>query len=420
MSEVPDPIPLRPPAHPQQDGVLPGTPQAPASPVPPAPTPESDSEGFQADAPFRLKLRPRAPAPMPPLEGVPPQTSPATPTPRIRLKPKLTSEPEGQAEPSDAPASDTPATDQPRGTEATIPPTAGFEQVSKGAAGIAKTVPPFLVAPSIPAAPRSPANPPLVVGPSRLPHIKGPDGSVELPDPSAQVDPVQRKGFKIGLAVVGTVLVLAVLVGGVILWKILFPTPPPIVAKPPKPAATAKAAGSSGIAQASSVATTTLSSINQMQTLIRDTQQTEQSRVDALAEGKEPPSLPTPQQMLRSTPASAPAARPPSPRVQTPAPAPAAVVPAPAKTPPPSAAPAEAVREERPPQASAAFRRFVTNASIPGVFQGTPARALINGCTVQVGELANRELGIVFVRIDARKKTITFRDDTGAEVTRGY
>jgi hypothetical protein len=72
------------------------------------------------------------------------------------------------------------------------------------------------------------------------------------------------------------------------------------------------------------------------------------------------------------------------------------------------------------PAASADFRAFVANASIGGVFQGTPARALVNGVIVREGQVVSGALGIAFERIDADKKVIYFKDSTGAEVSKSY
>jgi len=72
------------------------------------------------------------------------------------------------------------------------------------------------------------------------------------------------------------------------------------------------------------------------------------------------------------------------------------------------------------PKASAAFKRFVADARITGVFQGTPARALINGRMIRAGEVVDQALGVVFDSIDADKKTITFRDRAGIPATRRY
>jgi hypothetical protein len=72
------------------------------------------------------------------------------------------------------------------------------------------------------------------------------------------------------------------------------------------------------------------------------------------------------------------------------------------------------------PAASAAFRTFVAGATIGGVFQGHPSRALINGTIVREGQMVENSLGISFERIDAANKVIYFRDTTGAEVSKNY
>jgi hypothetical protein len=75
---------------------------------------------------------------------------------------------------------------------------------------------------------------------------------------------------------------------------------------------------------------------------------------------------------------------------------------------------------EAAPAASAAFRTFVAGATIGGVFQGHPSRALINGAIVREGQMVENALGISFERIDAVNKVIYFKDTTGAEVSKNY
>jgi len=70
--------------------------------------------------------------------------------------------------------------------------------------------------------------------------------------------------------------------------------------------------------------------------------------------------------------------------------------------------------------ASAAFRSYVANATIGGVFQGVPSRALINGTVVREGQVLDSALGIAFERVDPDKKIIYFKDYTGAVVSKGY
>jgi len=70
--------------------------------------------------------------------------------------------------------------------------------------------------------------------------------------------------------------------------------------------------------------------------------------------------------------------------------------------------------------ASPAFRAYVASATIGGVFQGHPSRALINGVIAREGQVIDEGLAVTFERIDADKKTITFKDSTGAEVSKNY
>ena len=72
------------------------------------------------------------------------------------------------------------------------------------------------------------------------------------------------------------------------------------------------------------------------------------------------------------------------------------------------------------PSASAEFKAFVANASIGGVFQGKPAKALINGRITREGQLIDSELGVVFDHIDADSKVIYFKDVGGAVVSKSY
>jgi len=70
--------------------------------------------------------------------------------------------------------------------------------------------------------------------------------------------------------------------------------------------------------------------------------------------------------------------------------------------------------------ASPEFRTFVANASIGGVFQGTPSKAIINGRIVRESQVVDSPLGITFDHIDVVKKMIYFKDATGAEVSKSY
>ncbi len=69
---------------------------------------------------------------------------------------------------------------------------------------------------------------------------------------------------------------------------------------------------------------------------------------------------------------------------------------------------------------SAEFRSFVANAKISGVFQGVPARAMINNRLVRTGEMVESGLGIVFVGVDPARRHLLFKDRAGALVARKY
>lgn len=72
------------------------------------------------------------------------------------------------------------------------------------------------------------------------------------------------------------------------------------------------------------------------------------------------------------------------------------------------------------PEPSAAFQVWVSEARISGVFQGNPARVLINGRTVRQDEQLDGSLGIVLAGVDAERRLVLFRDDTGAVVGKRY
>jgi hypothetical protein len=70
--------------------------------------------------------------------------------------------------------------------------------------------------------------------------------------------------------------------------------------------------------------------------------------------------------------------------------------------------------------ASRAFVAFVESVRISGVFEGAPARALINGRTVRAGGVVDAPLGVVFVGVDVGARQVVFRDATGAFVRKPY
>jgi hypothetical protein len=127
-----------------------------------------------------------------------------------------------------------------------------------------------------------------------------------------------------------------------------------------------------------------------------------QTRVDAAALGEDVPE--------KTKPVAAPVA--PKPK-------------SPAIAQPPTMAPvgpglAASVHLEAAPDASPEFRSFVATARVSGVFQGAPARVMINGKLTRAGETVDPGLGIIFEGLDPEKKHLIFRDPSGVIISRRY
>lgn len=73
-----------------------------------------------------------------------------------------------------------------------------------------------------------------------------------------------------------------------------------------------------------------------------------------------------------------------------------------------------------PPAASAAFVRFSEAMTVSGVFQGTPARALVNGRLARVGDEIEPSLRIKFVGVDAATKHLILEEGSGAQLRVKY
>jgi len=78
------------------------------------------------------------------------------------------------------------------------------------------------------------------------------------------------------------------------------------------------------------------------------------------------------------------------------------------------------VEEPPPPPPSDAFRQFVVNLRVNGVFQGEPARAMLNKKMYRTGEIVDEKLRITFYKVDGETRDLIFRDDTGAIMPRHY
>jgi len=72
------------------------------------------------------------------------------------------------------------------------------------------------------------------------------------------------------------------------------------------------------------------------------------------------------------------------------------------------------------PDPSPAFRSYVVNLRISGVFQGESARAMLNGKMYRLGETVDSKLGIIFLRLEPENKRIVFEDGRGAIMSRRY
>jgi len=333
-------------------------PPAPRSPV------ASDNEAIP-----KIKLRPKNPPPppsitRPPAFDAPPEPSSGTPM--------------GDFAPPPPPA--------PRGT-GIMPPISVLSAPPPPPPGSMPEPPP---APGGPRLSFSTAAPDKSSGASAAPKVKGateaplkvggkpvvkPGKGGKPPSPEAVLGKRSNLSTvaKAGIAV----LAMAILVGVFYSYRIFFPAPTQDislkVAAPVKPVAKAIDSAAAAIASKRSA---------------------EQAKVDAAAAGDDTP-----------TPTPAPAATTESVLEQTDLSSDVKV---------------NSTHLDAATAASSAFRNFVANASIGGVFQGTPSRALINGSIMREGQVVESSLGIAFERIDADKKVIYFKDSTGAEVSKNY
>ncbi|MFZ9748193.1 MAG: hypothetical protein ACO3G4_16370 [Opitutaceae bacterium] len=80
---------------------------------------------------------------------------------------------------------------------------------------------------------------------------------------------------------------------------------------------------------------------------------------------------------------------------------------------------APAVLERADPGASPEFRARVLALRLSGVFEGDPARAMIDGRLVRAGEVIDERLGLRFDGLEPGRR-LRFRDAAGATVVRKY
>ena len=378
-SETPaEPLPLSLPPI----GMMPPVEKSPVGlPIPPLPM-----AAPAADAATRFKLRPKAPVPVP--AGI---VAPAAPV-------------IGATEPAPMAA-------------ATLPPPPAM-------------VPVLVAPPPLPVVAPPPAKP---SGTPHVPHIRAPGEEMPIPKPPPlPVGLPKRPG-------ISKPRLIAIMVAGggifvLVAYLALRPSPPPPtapkavtkLAPPPtgqgakattpqgtKDAVTPKPAapGPTPSATLNEIAAAPKQAVDKAKEVVAARRGNEQARIDAMAAGEEAPD----KRALDTPPPSRLSGHPPSPDIAA-ASAPVAgsgSVIAPGVT-------ATTSDVMAAPKASAAFTRFVADAHITGVFQGTPARALINGRMIRAGEVVDQALGVVFDSIDAEKKTITFKDRAGSPATRRY
>jgi hypothetical protein len=72
------------------------------------------------------------------------------------------------------------------------------------------------------------------------------------------------------------------------------------------------------------------------------------------------------------------------------------------------------------PTASPAFKLFISNLHVSGVFQGDHPRVLIDNTAYEVGDVINSDLGVVFTGIDPDRNVALFKDSTGVTLVKKY
>lgn len=445
MSEEPTP-PLR--MKPRLS--LAGAPQPPAVPpiapppvaeVPPASAPEpaasagppvspSTKANVAGDAPFQLKLKPRAPSVAPPAVA-PPRALADLPNGGGGLMPPP------PPPPPPSPSSEAffaaplplPEPPAPSGASAVAP------VVEPAAPDAGSSLPPPPPAP--PGAIRGPFPPPLA-GPRITPLVTNPDGAprlktrapfpvatpasgeksplIHIPAPRSADQETLLAGVKAppspagppkkkrrGLLAFGAVLLLGV--GGFSAYTLYFDTPPPppprkpVVAAVPKPTPPPEPLTPSDTLNA--LAKVPVNAISKAQAAVAGQLANQTERADPF--GLEDPAVARPAGTPGLTVAN------PPPRVMTDTTlSPGLSV----------SVPDEGVAS----LASPAFRTFVAEAKVSGVRAGAQASALINGRYVRAGQPVDNGLGlgIVFDGADPATHLITFKDRSGATVTRRY
>lgn len=401
MSDDNPPAPLRLKPRIKSDGD-----NAPAAPVvPPADVPESSAT---AEAP-RLKLRPKldtsSPAESTTANPPTPASADALPPPSLGLRPRsVVAQPDTIPAPAveaPAPVSQVPPAmpppiappDQPKfklkekaAVESAPTPAGAASPVSippilkSAPAPIAMTPPPFPAAATASATKTSPGLPP--------PRVKPPTETTTVD----ATDPGQSSFAKIILVVAAFVLIVGVYYGYRKLTAKSAAPVPPVAEAAKRPSTPSKTLNDLSAMPAQAIA--------KAEAVVAAVNANENGRVDEVLADQEMPVRP--------------------PRKTAPKPA--------EKAPPPTTSTTDLAPGVRATttvtdvdgDASPAFRTWVAQARISGVFQGTPARALINGKTVPAGQIVDETLGITFEGLDPTAKLLIFRDASGVSVTRKF
>lgn len=427
--ESPPPLRLKPRVRSDSGGD-----SAPANATPPPPAPLEPPEKPTASVPSettRLRLKPKLAVPVDqpgsPSEDTPAASVPPS-APPIRLKPAL---PRTTA-PGDSPAVagsnsvNLPPPPPPPPPDFPKPP-ARIEAVTNPAPGPmadpsdGETAPAGLAAStewlSSKGKPPQPNAFPVMAEPSTdedesaeaepaVPHLRASAvGRSKPPEGSGATR--SRRG---GKPLVSALAVLVISAGGFLTFRILTKRPPPPAPPPAKAPAVVKSpatpkAGPTPSATLNELAAAPAKAIAKAQAVVTASRTIEQDRIDLETKAdpvsaKAPPGKPAPIAVAPREPQI-----PPAPVTSTSQLAPGV-----------SASTAAHVAGE----ASPAFRSWVANARISGLFQGNPPRALINGRLVSGGQVVDDLLQITFDHIDSHTKMIVFRDPTGATVARKF
>lgn len=464
--------------------VAPATPETPASAPAAVVPASSSEQAQAADAALRFKLKPKtseAGSPTPPAEPAPsvsavPEAG-AAPAPSAAIAP-----PEGVPVPT--PQQEPPIGGAPRGLKLSpktpptlhphpegVPPAFIIEtppppgpppvEVAVPAPNAGPGIPASSGVPAIPGQPGEPAvpalpspalasagtrppgfPPPVALNKPKVPHFK-PAAKLDMAKVSGEKAGPEKKALKFGvLAVLG--LAFALLLGGGYFLYAYFTAepdaPPPLATKPASPAtpdatapapkaapataqtpapavpatqpastpppAAPEAAPPAQPQPASPLATDTPQSmpgkmVQKAQDSLAARRHLEQDRTDAILEGREggdQRGFPFNKEQPSAQPAK--------------------------NTTVSNIAPGVAATDDKiktaSPKTSASFKRVVSELVIRGVFQGKPARAHINGRIVIAGNPVDHDEGIIFVGVNPADKTITFRDASGATISRKY